>query len=296
MLLAIVLLAAVGAGLAALLLTRHHSGGTRPQATPSTVVVTTSAAPITPAAAKASKRKLILPVPDLVGGSLKDSVAGLRRAGFKVSLVSAPSALPRGTVVGQDPQPGAKVAKGSDVRLKISTGAAGSATTPVTTPATTPAATTTAAQQTTTAARATEPAQPATAHVPSLSGELQSAVQQLDAAGFKASVAYVPSDQPLGTVVAQTPSGEASAKTGSQVTVNVSSGRGQSSETVPSLAGKRVPQALSELHAVGLRLIVSKTRVSDRSQAGVIVLQTPLPGKHAPKNAQVLVYYGAYQG
>ena len=34
----------------------------------------------------------------------------------------------------------------------------------------------------------------------------------------------------------------------------------------------------------------------DQSQAGVIALQTPLPGKQAPKNGQVLVYYGAYQG
>ena len=82
-----------------------------------------------------------------------------------------------------------------------------------------------------------------------------------------------------------------------QVTINVSSGPGQNpQETVPNVVGKRIPQALPALHAAGLRLIVLKARVSDKSQAGVIVLQTPLPGKQTPKNAQVLVYYGAYQG
>jgi len=296
MLLAIGLLAAVAAGLAALLVTRRHNQN-QPQAAPTTVVVTTTAAPTTTAAAKGPAKKLILPVPDLVGSSSKDASTGLRRAGFKVHLVSASSALPRGTIAAQDPKPGAKVAKGSDIRLKVSTGAAATATTPGAPATTTPAATT--AQQPTTAQSGTTPApQPTTAQVPTLGGrQLQPAVQQLDRAGLKASVAYVPSDQPFGAVVAQTPSSGASAPTGSRVTVNVSTGRGQNPiETVPNVVGKRIPQALPALHAVGLRLIVLKTPVKDQSQAGVITLQTPLPGKQAPKNGQVLVYYGAYQG
>jgi beta-lactam-binding protein with PASTA domain len=287
MLLAIVVLAAVAAGLAALLLTRHHNKS-QPQAAATTVVVTTTAATTT---TPEGKKKLILPVPDLVGSSGTDASAGLRRAGFKVHFVSVSSALPRGTIVAQDPKPGAKVAKGSDIRLKVSTGAAATATTP--------AAPATTAQQPTTAQSTTTPApKPTTAQVPSLGGrQLQPAVQQLDQAGLKASVAYVPSDQPFGAVVAQTPSGGASAPTGSQVTVNVSTGRGQNPmATVPNVAGQRIPQALPALHAVGLRLIVLKTPVKDQSQAGVIALQTPLPGKRAPKNGQVLVYYGAYQG
>jgi len=290
MLLAIVVLGVVAAALAALLFVRHHNKN-QPQAAPTTVVVTTTAAPTTTAAAKGPTKKLILPVPDLVGSSWKDASAGVRRAGFKVHLVSASSALPRGTIVAQDPKPGAKVARGSDIRLKVSASAAA--------PATTAPAATTAQQPTTAQATTTSPApQAATAHVASLTGQqLQSAVQQLDRAGLKASIAYVPSDQPFGTVVAQTPSGGASAPTGSQVTVNVSTGRGQNPiETVPNVVGKRVPEALPALHAVGLRLIVLKTPVTDKSQAGVIALQTPLPGKQAPKNGQVLVYYGAYQG
>jgi serine/threonine-protein kinase len=224
MLLAIVLLAAAAAGLAALLLTRHH-GNSKTKASPTTVVVTTTAAPTTPAAAKTAKpaKKLILPVPDLVGSSWKDAAAGLRRAGFEVSLVSVSSALPRGTVAGQDPKPGAKVAKGSDIRLKLSTGAKASTTTPRATAAptpTAPAATTTTAQQQTTTQAALQQTtsqtgrQPTTAQVPGFTGrQLQPAVQQLEQAGLKASIAYVPSDQPFGAVVAQTPSSGASAKT-----------------------------------------------------------------------------------
>src|SRR5205807_1377333 len=99
--------------------------------------------------------------------------------------------------------------------LNISSGVKQATTTtqPTTTaPVTTTAPTPTETLQTTTAATTTQAAQPTTAQVPSLSGDVQSVVQQLDRAGFKASIAYVPGTQPLGTVVAQTPSGGSSAK------------------------------------------------------------------------------------
>jgi beta-lactam-binding protein with PASTA domain len=291
MLLAIVVLAAAAAALAALWLTRHHS---RQAATPTTVVVTTTQAPTTPAAKHATKKKLILPAPDLVGSPWRDAAAGLRRAGFKVSFVSVPSALPRGTVTAQDPKPGTRVAKGSDVRLKVSTGVEHSATTApsAATPAPSVQRQETTPEPPTTTTQAA--AQPATASVPSLSGDLRSALQRLDEARLTASVAYVPGTQPLGTVVAQSPAGGAGAPARSQVTVNVSAGPNASRmETVPSVVGRSVPQALSALNGAGLRLILLKAPVSDRSRAGTIVAQTPLPGKQAPKNAQVLVYMGA---
>jgi len=306
MLLAIVALAAAGAALAAVLLTRHH----HTNASPTTVVVTTTALPPTTAASTTARKpakKLLLPVPELVGRQWKDATAGLRRAGFHVSFATVPSALPRGVITAQDPKPGAKVARGSDVRLNVSNGAKQQATSTQQT-ATAPAAGATTPTSTTGPATAAQPStsstptttaqapQPATAQVPTLSGDLRSVLQQLDQAGFHASIAYVPNTQPLGTVVAQSPAGGASAKTGSQVTVNVSSGPGGNPlETVPNVVGRKIPEALPVLHAAGLRLILLRQRVSDRSQAGVIVAQTPLPGKKAPKNAEVLVYMGAYQ-
>jgi len=309
MLLAILVLAAFAVGLAAILITRHH----HKNAAATTVIVTTTAATTPTTTANKPKVKLLLPAPDLVGSQWKQASAGLRRAGFHVSFASVRSALPRGTVTAQDPKPGTKVAKGSDVRLNVSNGVAQKKTTTVpqattapqvtTAPATTPAATTTTtatstAAATTTAQTTTAPPapKPTTAQVPSLSGDLQPALQQLDQAGLHASIAYVPGTQPLGTVIAQTPAGGATAKTGSQVTVNVSSGPGGNpQETVPNVVGQRIPQALNSLHAVGLRLVLLNMRVSDRTKAGVIVAQTPLQGKHAPKNAQILVYLGAFR-
>jgi serine/threonine-protein kinase len=293
MLLAIVLLAGAAAALAAVLLTRHH--GNQPRATPTTVVVTTAPVPTTPAA-KGTKKKLILPVPDLVGSPRKNAATGLRRAGFKVSYVSVPSALPRGTVTGQDPKPATKVAKGSDVRLKVSTGV-GQGTTPSAAPSSGVQQQQQQQRQTTTEATTTQAAaEPATASVPGLSGDLRSAVQQLDQSGLTASIAYVPGTQPLGSVIAQSPAGGSTAKTHSQVTVNVSAGPNASEmETVPNVVGRSVPQALSTLNGAGLRLVLLKATVGDRSRAGTIVAQTPLPGKQAPKNAQVLVYMGAFR-
>jgi eukaryotic-like serine/threonine-protein kinase len=283
MLLGIAALAAAAAVLAVLLITRHHHHN----------AAGTTVAPTAPATTRPNGA-VILPVPNLVGQHATPAGAGLRRAGFHVTLVRAHSTQPRGTVVKQDPAAGTKVAKGSDVRLSVSTGAAPPlAATTTQEQATTPATTT---APTATETTPTTPAQPATAQVPSLSGEVQTAVQRLGQEGFHASVAYVPGSQPLGTVVAQSPSAGATAPRGSQVTVNVSAGpNAHTQETVPNVVGKSIPEALSALHAAGLRLIELKTPISDQSRAGLIVQQTPLPGERAPKNAQVLVYWGAYQ-
>src|SRR5690348_12999360 len=169
MLLAILVLAAFAVGLAAILITRHH----HKKATATTVIVTTTAATTPTTTAKKPKVKLLLPAPNLVGSQWKQASAGLRRAGFHVSFASVRSALPRGTVTAQDPKPGTKVAKGSDVRLNVSNGVAQKKTTTVpqattapqvtTAPATTSAATTTAtstAATTTTAQTTTAPPAP----------------------------------------------------------------------------------------------------------------------------------------
>ncbi|HEY3920636.1 MAG TPA: PASTA domain-containing protein [Gaiellaceae bacterium] len=292
MLLTIAVLAAAAAAIAAILLTRHHSKHTGA----TTVVVTTTAAGTT---TTSGQKQLRLPVPDLAGQSGQSAVTGLRNAGFRVVTATVPSTQPRGTVVAQNPTGGASAARGSTVRVNLSNGTKATTTVPATTHAATTAPATTAQQTTTQQTTTQQPttAAPATSSVPSLSGELQPAVQQLDGAGYVASVAYVPSNEPLGTVVAQSPQGGASAPTHSQVTVNVSSGPNANQvETVPNVVGQKIPQAVPALQHAGLRLIFLRRAVSDRAQAGVIVAQTPAPGSHAPKNAQVLVYMGAFKG
>ena len=85
-------------------------------------------------------------------------------------------------------------------------------------------------------------------------------------------------------------------KSDSHVTISVSSGPGaKETETVPDVSGQRVTEAVQTLNRSGLRLILLRRQVSDRSEAGRIVDQTPQSGARAPKNAQVVVYMGAYR-
>lgn len=155
-----------------------------------------------------------------------------------------------------------------------------------TTPATTGEATTTA--PTTTA--------PTTATVPGVSGDLQSALQAVRTAGFSAVVHYVPSSQPRGAVVAQSPAGGTREPTTAQVTINVSAGAGTATVPVPSTIGMSIPQAVSAVQGAGLHLVLLRRTISDQTQAGKVVGQTPAAGQPAPKNSRVVVYMGAFKG
>jgi hypothetical protein len=168
-----------------------------------------------------------------------------------------------------------------------------------TTPTTTAAApTTTAAAPTTTAATTTTPASdipPWPTAVPDVgSFRVQPAVDRLRSSGLLVTLAYVPDDQPLGTVVDQSPSGGTSAAAESHVTLDLSEGKGgAASKSVPSVTGRTIPEALSAVKAAGLRLIFARAPVSDRSQAGTVVEQTPAPGTRIPARGEVLVFMGA---
>jgi beta-lactam-binding protein with PASTA domain len=175
---------------------------------------------------------------------------------------------------------------------------AGATTPAATSPATTARVTTTAttsAGSTTAQTTTTAPSRPATVSVPDLgSSRVQGAVDRLASSGLLVTLAYVPNELPLGTVVAESPSGGDSAPTGSHVTLNLSGGKdGTSSNSVPSVTGRSIPEALAAMKSAGLRLIFVRTPVSDNAQAGTVVGQTPAPGTRIPQHAEVLVYMGA---
>ena len=65
---------------------------------------------------------------------------------------------------------------------------------------------------------------------------------------------------------------------------------------MPDTTGQTIPQAVATLNAAGLRLILVKRPSPTRTQAGKVVEQTPASGAQAPKNAQILVYMGAFKG
>jgi eukaryotic-like serine/threonine-protein kinase len=137
-------------------------------------------------------------VPNAVGVSQGDARDRLVAAGFQVKSASVNSDQPVGTVVAQAPAAGQKIARGTVVRINVSKGSA-------------------------------------TANVPSEVGQTSETAQQaLAAKGFRPSVTKVPSDQPAGIVVAQSPTG-GQARKGASVQLNVSSG--PAATTTPSQTG-----------------------------------------------------------
>jgi serine/threonine-protein kinase len=215
-------------------------------------------------------------VPGVVGLSHADATAALERAGLREKAVRVPSSRPVGEVVAQHPSAGERADRGSTVRINLSAGEE--------TAATTTAATTNAA-----------PPEPLPATVPSLvGGDVSSAAQKLGGAGLLASVQYVPGNERLGIVRAQSPAPGSSVKHLSHVTVNASSGPSHNPRrTVPNVVGRPLDAAVSAAHAAGLRVIYLELPVTDRTQVGEVVEQTPAPGRTAPQNAEVLVYLGA---
>jgi serine/threonine-protein kinase len=136
-------------------------------------------------------------VPNAVGVAQADARDRLVAAGFTVKSVSVSSDQPVGTVVAQAPAAGETIARGTTVRINVSKGSA-------------------------------------TANVPSEVGQTSDAAQRdLAAKGFKPTIVQVPSDQPLGTVVAQSPSG-GQARKGASVQLNVSKGPDATTTTSPT--------------------------------------------------------------
>jgi beta-lactam-binding protein with PASTA domain len=273
-----IVLVAIGILVAYLLTHRnkHHPAAT-------TIVVTTT--PSTTVGGRVN-------VPDVRGMKATQAASTLRSLGFTATQQRvAVSDAPAGTVVTESPTPGTLLAKGSQVLLSV----AQPKTPTTTTTATTTATTTPTSTPTTTAAA---PPQPASATVPDLSGKDEAgAAQALYQANLLASIVFVPSQDPLGTVEGQAKAAGTTVPSRSHVQVNVSKGPGQKpDETVPNVDGKTLQDALAAIKGANLRLIYLKYPVTNKAQAGKIVQQSPLGGAHAPQNAQVLVYLGAFKG
>jgi serine/threonine-protein kinase len=237
-------------------------------------------------------------VPNLVDLKVADAVAKLDAVGLDSQQTEVTSTKPAGTVVDQAPAAGKKVAKGSAVTLSVAKRAP--ATTAATTTQATTAPATTARTTTapTTTARTTTTAPPKTVSVPDVTGQqLQPAAARLGSVGLLASIQYVPGTDALGTVEEQSPKGGQTAKQRSHVTLNLSSGPGtKPQKTVPNVVGQTLDASVARIKAAGLRTIFLKLPITDRTQAGKVVEQTPQAGQTIPQNAQVLIYLGAFRG
>jgi beta-lactam-binding protein with PASTA domain len=211
----------------------------------------------------------LVTVPDTVGQSRDDAVAAVGGAGLKPKVFTVPSSQPKGEVVAQKPLGGKRVAGGSTVRLNVSSGSTAAVPPPA-------------------------PSKPATVTVPDVTGRQQDVAQkQLNAAGLKAGVVYVASDEPQGTVVSQAPEGGTTQKRGTRIQLNVSLGSTPGTlKGVPDVRNLDPGAARAKLTAAGFRVQTLSQGVSDASQVGKVVDEQPAGGRNAPAGSVVTIYVG----
>jgi beta-lactam-binding protein with PASTA domain len=277
MLLAITALALAAAGVAIAYFLTHRDSGSEV----TTTVVTTSG---TAAAGRA--------MPKLTGKKLAAARTTLLALGIQPTVTPQTSKQPSGTVLAQAPEAGTTLTRGTPVTLVVARAKQQAATS---TEATTSTQATTSTEKTTTTAPTTAPR---TSSVPDVSTRTEAeAVQALNEAGIVASLAFVPGSDPLGTVEAQAKQAGTSVPYRSHMQINISSGPGDKpKEHVPNVIGKTLQDALSSINGANLRLLYVKLPVTSRSRAGKVVQQSPLGGAQAPRNAQIVVYLGAFSG
>jgi beta-lactam-binding protein with PASTA domain len=210
-----------------------------------------------------AKGNAAVSVPNVVGQSQQQAVSTLQQAGLKATTAQVPSAQPKGTVVAQNPAASQKVSQGSSVRLNISNG---------------PATDTT-----------TSPSPPSSGN--DYTGmRLQQAIQKLTQGRQQAIVVYVQSSQPVGTVVANSTAG-------SRERLQVSAGPNpQPATSVPDTTGEDAATAQQDLQAAGFTVMQAKWPVSDATQDGQVVYETPAGGRQAPKGSTIVIYVGTANG
>jgi len=217
-------------------------------------------------------------VPNVVGQTRSSALSVVRAAGFKPAVFVVSSSQPKNTVVAQNPKAGKKAPQNSTVRLNISNGSSsgGGGVPPPPPPQ--------------------PPPPPSSQTVPDLSGQQQqAALRQLNQVGFKARLVWVPSDEPEGSVVSQSPDGGSTAKEGTRITVNASLGPNPGAgQKVPPVIGLDPQTATSRLVSAGFRVqrLVQKTSV--RSQNGKVVDVQPARGFRAPADSVATIYVGRF--
>jgi beta-lactam-binding protein with PASTA domain/predicted Ser/Thr protein kinase len=195
-------------------------------------------------------------VPDVVGESRDDAVAALARAGFEAKVVPIFSEKPVETVTAQSPAGGEKLEIGKRVRVNVS--------------------------------RGREPVA-----VPPVVGQpYESAASTLEAAGFKVARRFVDSEQPRGTVVDQTPRGNALVAEGTTVTLSVSKGPKES--TVPDVTSQDEETARATLEESGFSVDVVYEPTTDDTADGFVLRQDPEGGTRAPQGSSVTIFVAKF--
>lgn len=193
---------------------------------------------------------------NVVGMSLADATTALEELQLRVSVTRERSDEPRGRILSQSPEPGAKVAKGDEIALVVARGM---------------------------------PTEPPVRRigVPDVVGRSASdAVVALRDAGLEARIRLVDSSERAGVVLQQTPTEGVEAPTGSTVRLDVSRNRPAAQRVeLPDVVGLGAAEARRQLRSLGFA--VSIARVRSGEPAGTVLTQSPRAGAELRKGGSV---------
>lgn len=192
-------------------------------------------------------------VPDVADKAVEDATKTLQEADFNVETKQVESDEDPGTVVSQKPSGGSEAEKGSTVTLSV--------------------------------------AKQARETVPNVvDQQFDAAKGQLETLGFTVARTEVDSDKDAGTVVGQSPEGNAKAPKNSQVTLQVSKGPPQPEKVqVPGdLANKTVAEAKAQLEALGLAVALGPNSPDDPNAR--VIATNPGGGQQVDKGSTVTLF------
>jgi serine/threonine-protein kinase len=263
-------------------------------------------------------------VPDESGKQATVASVDLDRRGFDVSIHNRESGSPVGQVIGQSPEAGTKVDKGSTVTLQVSSGP-GKVNVPFVTGLKESTATKALNKRglnvdSTSQHSATVPkgevirssppdgtsvdkgsrvqlvvsSGPSQVKVPDVTNmDSASAHSELRNAGLTFTDNQQNSDQPKGTVISQNPAGGSTVNKGTSVTLTIS--KGPDTAQVPDVSGQTQQQATTILQQAGFKVQAKNKTTTDQTQNGLVVHQRPAVGTVLKKGRTVVIYIGAFQ-
>jgi serine/threonine-protein kinase len=195
-------------------------------------------------------------VPKVAGQTRDAALHTLTVAGFRPTAQStASSTIPVGHVIATIPRAGTQLAPGSQVSVLVSSG-------------------------------------PQTVPVPDVTGEVEStAVVNLTNAGLiGGTVTQQPSSQPSGTVLSQNPAGGSLVPKGSTVDLTVA--KPQQQQTLVNVVGESAGTAGAKLGAAGYNVTIVNQTVSNPSQVGKVIHQSPSAGQTVNHGSTVTITVG----
>ncbi|HEU4971699.1 MAG TPA: PASTA domain-containing protein [Gaiellaceae bacterium] len=225
-------------------------------ATPAGTQAATQRAPETPASTATTPLPAAKELPDVEGMPLSAARRELRGLGARIRVSPATSQKPAGTVLSQEPQPGAEVERGDVVAVVVARGAS--------------------------------PTQQAGGvDVPSVVGlGAGDAVVAIRDAGLVPKVHLVASSETPGRVLRQSPADTAQVPKGSAIRLDVSRARPVAPKVeVPDVVGTSAADARQQLRGLGLSVVVAE--VASDEEAGTVLRQSPRAGSEVREHARV---------